>query len=340
MRARSQRGILALAAALALVPARADSQQPTSVTVQALGELAQPIHTDAPAEVISLSRAQIAARLAAPIDRIRVDVGDRVERGAVVAELECVDARNQLERARKRRQELAARKELARTRLERTRRLREQGAATPDELDEARSEFDAAAANLEAQGAAVASAQRDVERCTIEAPFTGVVTGRPRQPGTYVQPGTPVIELIDPGAIVLSGQVQPSQLGSLEAAGQARFVAQGQRYPARLRHIVPQVDPTARTREVRLAFTNEQPLPGTSGRIRWRVAERAIPPELLVRRDGQLGVMRPADGRARFHALAAAVEGRPVATELAPDTPLIVRGRYSVADGDPIEVTE
>ncbi len=340
MRVRSQRRVLVLAAGLALIAARAHAEEPLSVTVQPLSELAQPIHADAPAEVVSRSRAELAARLAAPIDRIRVDVGDRVDSGAIVAELECVDAGNRLERAQSRREELAARKALARTRLERTQRLLKQDAATPDELDEARSEFDAAAANLRVQNAAVEAAERDVERCTIEAPFAGVVTARPRQPGSYVQPGTPVIELIDPAAIVLSERVQQRHLDALEAANEASFRSQGRRYPARLRRVVPQSDPTTRTREVRLAFIEDQPLPGVAGRIRWRVTDRALPADMLVRRDGQLGVMRRLDGRAHFEPLPAAVEGRPVATDLAPDTPLIVRGRYSVADGDPIQVSE
>lgn len=340
MRARSQPLVLAWAAALALVGAGAEAEEPTPVTVQTLGEVAQAIDAEAPAEVVSLSRAQLAARLAAPIDRIRVDVGDRVDKGAVVAELECVDAQNQLERAQSRREELVARKKLARTRLERTRRLLEQNAATPDELDEARSEFDAAAANLRVENAAVAAAERDVERCSIEAPFPGVVAARPLQPGSYVQPGTPVIELIDPDAIVLSARVQHDELDALERAGTATFVAQEQNYPVRVRRVVPESDPQTRTREVRLAFTQARPLPGAAGRIHWRVAERAIPPRMIVRRDGQLGVMHRVDQRARFHALPHAVEGRPVATELAADTALIVRGRYSVADGDPVETTE
>lgn len=327
-------------ATVALCPGAGVAQDALSVSVRALAEISQPIHREAPAEVVALARTQVAARLAAPLERIRVDVGETVEAGAVLAELECVDPQDRLERARARLAELKARRQLARTRLQRTRRLREQNATSADELDQARSEYEANAANLRAQQAQVTQAERDVERCRLEAPFAGAVTARPGQPGTFVQPGSPVVELVDPDRVVLSARVQPNRLATLRQSERVVFHADGRDWRVRMRHVVAVADPATRTHEVRLAFTADRPPPATAGRIHWRAVEHAIPADLIVRRDGQLGVMRLDGERARFHALPEAVEGRPAPTDLTADTELIVQGRYRVAAGDRVAAGE
>jgi RND family efflux transporter MFP subunit len=310
------------------------------VTTRAFAEIAEPLVRTAPAEVVARARTRVAARLAAPVEALPVDVGDRVEAGAVVARLECTDFEDALDRARARLNELQARRRLAETRLERARRLRAEDAVSADQLDEARAEYDALGASIRAQRAALSRAERDVGRCTVTAPFAGAVVARPAEPGAFVQPGTPLVELVDPGTIVLSARLTGRDAESLAAAERIRFRADGREYPVDLESLVPLADTSARTREARLRFSGERPLPGRAGRVAWEAAANALPPELLVRRGGRLGVMLLDGTRARFRPLPQAVEGRHVPLDLPPDTPVIVRGRFAALDGAPVEVTE
>jgi hypothetical protein len=57
----------------------------------------------------------------------------------------------------------------------------------------------------------------------------------------------------------------------------------------------------------------------------------------VVRRDRRLGVFVAEGGRARFHPLAGAQEGRPAAADLAPDARIVVAGQLALRDGQRLE---
>ncbi|MDA0226438.1 MAG: efflux RND transporter periplasmic adaptor subunit, partial [Proteobacteria bacterium] len=58
-----------------------------------------------------------------------------------------------------------------------------------------------------------------------------------------------------------------------------------------------------------------------------------LPPALIVRRGGRLGVFVARDGLARFHPLPMAQEGRPAAADLPADTRIVVTGHLGIRDG-------
>lgn len=318
----------------------ADTDDARPITAARLADVAVPLERSAPAEVEALTRTAIAARLAAEVESMPVETGDRVAAGDVLARLDCTDFENALEQAEATEEELEARLRLAGIRLDRTERLRRENAASADQLDEAEAERSALDANLRAQRTRVAMARRDVERCTINAPFAGLVTERSGERGAYVQPGTTLVELVAIDGFELRARLADRDAASLRATGEASFRADGERYPVRLVTVVENADSASRTREARLAFEGEAPIPGTAGRLHWTASPRSIPADLLVRRDGALGVFVIADGEARFRELPEAIEGRPAPTDLPADTRLAVEGRYGLGDGDRVRIVE
>lgn len=321
-----------------VVAAADDAGKP--VTVQRLADAAVTVEGSAPAEVEALARTRVVARLSADVIELPHEIGERVERGATVARLDCTDYETALEQAEARLAELRARRRLANVRLERTRKLREREAVSADRLDEMDAERDALEASARAQRARVRAARRDVERCTVAAPFAGLVVARPGEPGAFVQPGSPLVELVASDRIELRARVTETDARALSAARRAWFTANGQRHLVERIGIVEAADTRSRTRGARFRFNGTPPLPGTAGRVRWVAHERAVPADLLVRRDGRLGVFVVRDGRARFHALPEAIEGRPAPTDLSPDSRLVIRGRYGLSDGEAVRVVE
>ncbi len=318
----------------------ADTDEARPITAARLADVAIPLERSAPAEVEALTRTSIAARLAAEIESMPVETGDRVAAGDVLARLDCTDFEDTLEQAEATEEELEARLRLAGIRLDRTERLRRENAASADQLDEAEAERSALGANLRAQRTRVAMARRDVERCTVSAPFAGLVTERPGERGAYVQPGTMLVELVATDGFELRARLADRDAASLKATGEASFQADGERYPVSLVTVVENADSTTRTREARLVFEGEPPIPGTAGRLHWTASPQAIPADLLVRRDGALGVFVVTDGTARFRGLPEAIEGRPAPNDLPADTRLAVEGRYGLGDGDRVRVIE
>ncbi|MGB5079804.1 MAG: hypothetical protein WBO23_03560, partial [Burkholderiales bacterium] len=103
-----------------------------------------------------------------------------------------------------------------------------------------------------------------------------------------------------------------------------------------LLRVSPAIAPQARTVEARLRFRGEPAAAGASGAVTWRDSRPHIPAELVVRREGRLGVFVDERGLARFHPLAEAQEGRPAPADLAPGTRIVVSGQLALLDGQPL----
>ncbi len=334
------RPVIPLLLLLAAPSAPAESGQPLPVTVQPAGELFVAIESSAPASTEMLQRTRIPARLAAPIVEFTVETGDRVGAGEIVARLECVDALDARDTARARLREAEAQARLASLQRERLQRLRTEDAISEEELDRAETEHAARTAGVEARRAEFAKARREVERCDVRASRTGVITARHQSSGDFVQPGAALLTLVAPEDVELRAEITTGRADSLETAETIEFRAAGRVHPLARPRRIGVVDAETGTEEFRFAFTGTPPLPGQSGRIHWHSPRTAVPADLPVRRGDRLGLFIAEEGRARFHPLPDAVEGRPARTDLPPDTAVLIEGRHAAVDGTPIEIIE
>lgn len=315
------------ALAFLFLPLTAGAQtEATRVTVKPLAEVWIHPQQSAPATVLSLNRSRLSAQLDARIEAIPVRVGERVARGETLVRLDCRDYRLAAARA-------GARHELARQQFARARSLHAQANVSEELLDQRRAEHAEAEADLR-------QARLAVERCALRAPFDGVVLARLAAEGDLAAPGTPLVEFLDSRRLEVSAQVPMDAVAGLARADQVWFQSGGRRHPLRLRAMTPALDPAARNREVRYEFMRRRPLPGSAGRLVWQAPQAHVPADLLVRRDGSLGLLLVEDGRARFLALPGALEGHPAPAALAPETRVIVQGRHSVSDGDPVRTDD
>ena len=159
------RWILFLAAALA-----------ASATVAAAREF--------PAVVEAEVQAVLAAEREGVLTRLTVDTGDRVNRGAEIAEV--------FHRHLVLRKELhQATREYLRVQVENLERLGDKGLTTQEELARARME-------LAVNGKEIGMVETEIQRSVVRAPFPGIVIAREVQPHEWVRPGQPVVEMYDP----------------------------------------------------------------------------------------------------------------------------------------------
>ena len=126
-------------------------------------------------------------------------------------------------------------------------------------------------------------------------------------------------------------------MSRLQAAQALLLESSGERYPLRLLHLTPAIDPLGRTREARLGFVDQRALPGAAGRLVWRGAAAHIPADWLVERDGRLGLFLVDGAVARFAPLPAAIEGHPAeVADLPPHSLVAGEGREALQDGDAV----
>ncbi|MBM7114607.1 efflux RND transporter periplasmic adaptor subunit [Archangium primigenium] len=151
-----------------------------------------------PGDVRAYNQAAIYAKTQGYVREVKVDKGDRVKAGQVLAIIESPETDQQVAVARS---DLAVKRRTA----VRTRALAESGIVSQQDVDLAEADLEQAGANLKR----LRSLQ---EYQVLRAPFDGVVTARNLDPGALIpdsSTGTPLVEVADPDTlrvIVYAGQ--------------------------------------------------------------------------------------------------------------------------------------
>ncbi len=310
--------------------------QEKGVKTQPLSEVALYPERSAPASVVSLNQATISAQINATVTQIPVRVGDIVDKGAILARLDCTDYQFSSKVALARLDELKARIQLAKRRVKRAASLLQKQSVSEQTLEEREADLAVLQANYQAAQADLGVAELNEERCVVRSPFQALVQERVSAQGDYASIGHPLVRILDLDAIEVSAQVFAQDARYVGFADKLHFEHAGQRYPLSLRTVLPAINSQTRNQEVRLLFAGEAALPGAAGKLYWRDVRPHVPAHLLVKRDGQLGLFIVSEGQARFIAMPAAQAGRASPTNLPELTPLVVEGHLGLRDEEPV----
>ena len=325
-----------LSGLLLIFPLVPGAQNAVPVKTARLNDIAIYLWKSAPATVVSLNNTSLSAQIKARIDEISVKVGEIVEPGTVLARLDCTDYRIGEQQAEANLAALEARIRLAERRLARTRKLEQQQTASEELLDQREAEL----AVLRAQQRGALSEQErakvNVSRCTIRSPYTAVITSRSGAVGEFADIGTRLLEIMDIEQLEISAQVPSRDIEPVEQADEIYFEDTAKRYAVKLRAVTPAVNTRTRNREVRLLFSNGSALPGAAGKLIWRDSQPHVSAKLLVRRGDNFGIFINNSGKARFHIIPGAQQGRTTPVDLPPDTVVVTEGQYRLEDGQPV----
>lgn len=310
-----------------------------NVTIKPLSTLWQTQTFDAPADVIALQRPVVSAQLAAEVNKVNVEVGDRLQVGSIVVNLDCRRYEVQAASHKAGLQRSRAQLRFAREQFKRAQNLKKKKSISEELLAQRQLDVAVAEANLETARQAVVATEIDIENCKVRAPISGVVEARHVSHGDYVNIGEPLISLVTDALLEVEANLRHVEIQSLSSGNAIEFDAAGKIYQLKLRQVVPVVDNNTATVKVRLLFTGEdKPFVGTSGRLRWRSDQKLLPSQFLLRREDQLGIFISQNEKAVFHVLPEAVEGRPASIDLSGNTLVIDEGRYRLNNGDAIKV--
>ncbi len=310
------------------------------VRAQPLGELLRQPEFSAPASVKPLNAPSLAAEISARVETIPVRVGDRVNKGELLAELDCRHHQSRLQATKAGLQRIDAQLQFASAQLKRAEDLKSKRSISDEILDQRRSELLGARADRLSQAALIRQTEIDVQRCSINAPFDAVVTERLAQVGELASPGSPLLKLIQLDELEVSAELRGSEASSLTRADSIYFAYAASNYALHLRQVLPVIDERTRTQQARLNFTRETAPAGASGRLIWRGKADELPADYLVRRDGALGIFLLEDSLAQFHKLDNAREGQPVRLNLGNDRLLITEGRQRLQHGDAVTILQ
>jgi len=119
-----------------------------------------------------------------------------------------------------------------------------QASAVQKQIAQARSDVGSAEADAERTRAQLQEAQANRNDLNIVAPFDGTIATRTAEPGEVVNPGTPIVTMLDLGKVYLRGFVPEGDIGRVKLGQTARvYLDSNPRQP--IEAVVSRIDPEA-----------------------------------------------------------------------------------------------
>ena len=258
--------------------------------------------------VEAVRQTTVSAQTSGRIVAIHFDVNDRVEKGALLVEIDDTQQRAALEEARAAVKAAQARLTVAKQDYDRVSQLYRRRTAPKARLDQSRAELDAARAALKQAQAALKRAEEQLDYTRVRAPYSGVVTARHAQVGELAAPGKPLMSGFAEDEMRVRVHLPQRYVPVIRANRKASVVldldGHVRREVSRM-VIFPYSDPKTNTVTVRLYMKDKGKglFPGmlVKGAFMVEKAKVLAVPEKAVARRGELaGVYRIHDGRIAF----------------------------------------
>ena len=255
-------------------------------------------------------QAPIAARASGYLKRWTKDIGSKVERGELLAEIETPEIDQQLSQAVAARDQAAASLALSKSTVERWEALRKKDVVSQQDLDERRSAVAQQQANLAAADANVQRLRQLESFKRVVAPFAGVITRRNVDGGDLIDAGgagsRPLFLLAQTDPLRVYVNV-PQTYAQLVKPGQPVIVTQaelrGQTFKGQVARTAASIDANTRTMQVEIALPNPDGrlLPGAYVQVALPLASSGsltMPTNtLLFRGEGTLVAVIDAQGK-------------------------------------------
>jgi membrane fusion protein, multidrug efflux system len=220
-----------------------------------------------PASLQAYEESPIYARTSGYLLRWYKDIGSRVNKGELLAEIDTPEIDQELSQARAARQQIVAQLELARISAERWENLRKTDSVSQQETDTQSSAFQQAKANLAASDANVRRLEQLESFKHVYAPFSGVLIKRNVDPGALINAGSAGVELfilakVDPLRVFTNvpQAYSPAIKNGMEAYITLQEIP-GQKFRGTVARTAEAIDPATRT------LLTEVDVPNKDGRL-------------------------------------------------------------------------
>ncbi|HVZ75397.1 MAG TPA: efflux RND transporter periplasmic adaptor subunit [Polyangia bacterium] len=276
--------------------AKPEASAPVAVKAFEVRELKVPRTLTLSGSLIGSEEAKVAAGAAGKVLATYVERGAVVHKGALLVKLDARTLGAQAEEASAQVESLKAQAAQAQLDCARTQQMFDKGAISKAEYDRQHtacttSKWSVSAA--EARKTLTAEALRDTE---IRAPFSGMIVERFVSAGEYVQPATPVVELVDVDALRVELTVPEADVAQVRQGMPIDFHTaandDGPAYHGKIRYVGPSVREKTRDAVVEAAVENQghDLRPGMFVQAHLALGVQSLPavPAAAVRTEGSL----------------------------------------------------
>lgn len=189
--------------------------------------------------------------------------GTVVSRGDILARLDASSLEARRDAANAQLAQAEAELKLAKIKTRRQRNLRDTGAVSKEAYDESRLSAEALTAAVAAAKAQLRSLEVELEKSVLLAPYSGVIADRFVYDGTVLNPGTPVVKLVETANKEIQVGVPIQHASTLVIGDQYALTLRDKQLTATLQGLRPDINPA--TRSTTAVFTLDDETPALDG---------------------------------------------------------------------------
>ncbi|MCH4246359.1 MAG: efflux RND transporter periplasmic adaptor subunit [Acinetobacter populi] len=199
----------------------------------------------------AVNHTSIQSQVSATVLQVSADVGQMVNKGQLLVQLNNQDNAARLAQAKANLAAAEAQATLDRSLMDRKKRLFDQGFIAKLEWEQSQVEYKAQLENVKAQQANVDIAVKAAQDAVIRSPISGYVTSRQVNVGQTIAMGQTLFDIVDPSQLEIKANLAASDQGKIAVGQKINFRIQGNPtlFPAQISRISPVADTVSRNIE-------------------------------------------------------------------------------------------
>jgi membrane fusion protein, multidrug efflux system len=305
---------------------------PMTVEVAAVKKGDLSAHLTVVGNLIADQTVDVAPKTGGRLERVTVQLGDRVRRNQVLAKIEDREiveqvrqAESALEVSKATIRQRDADLKVAEVNFDRSKNLYGRQLLAKQALDDAESRFLAAQAQLDLSKAQQGQTESrldelkiNLQNTNVTSPVDGFVSKRTMDPGAMVSQNIPIASVVDISKLRLVANVIEKDLRLVNVGDKAVVEVDaypGEKFFGKIARVSPVLDPSTRTApmEVEVPNSDNKLKPGMYARINLTIEDRkgalVAPKNAIVDFESQRGVWMPtAENRAKFFPVELGIE--------------------------------
>ena len=303
-----------------------------------------PITLSANGNIVAWQEASVGAEAnGLRLTEVRVNVGDEVKQGQVLAKFAAETIQADVAQARASLAEAVANAQESAANGDRARRLKPTGAISAQQINQYLTAEQAGKARVQAARATLHAQQLRMQHTQVIAPDSGVISVRMATVGAVVGTGTELFRMIRQGRLEWRAEVMSEELGRMAPGAMATLTAaNGRKIQGKVRMVAPTVDPQTRAALVYVDLPKDSGAKAgmfATGQFELGSSDAlTVPQQAVVMRDGftfvfgmnadrRVAQIKVATGRR----LGDRVE---ITSGVTPDTVIVASGAGFLNDGD------
>ena len=255
-----------------------------------------PRHFISTGSVVSDQRIEMSSRLSGYVRQLKVKEGDKVQAGALLAQMDAADVEGAIRQAQAVVGAALAAQKDAQTDLERFQKLYRQNSISESDLRKARLRLDSTTEALNQAQAELSTATAQRDYTSIRSPFAASVVALNVRAGDLLVPGEPILTLESNSTLIFETFVPEQHIGLIDIGMPVHLQMDASHQPlsGTVIRVVRSGDPVTRSYPVKISLPeNADLMPGMFGRAQFDLGQTdqvLLPRTALVERGGLQGV--------------------------------------------------